>query len=582
MKKFIGIVLAVAIMATMFAAFSFTTTVGAVSANLLSSDASTFEGSSTGGWTAFAGGAVALSTTVKHGGNQALVQTGRTAAYVSPGYNIYDILKANGAGSYELSFWVYADGLAAAASGAIMVRCTTAGTYSFIPSGTNNNLASKLVANQTWVKLSAFITVTAADITGALGTGSVTLCTDTMNSPTLYIDDASVIYYGDGTAPLGQKGYNFSFLSTYTDTSCWSRIESLGSDVLNTTTHVATVVLKNTSSAPIDTYLDSRDSTWGSTVDGSANKVTIPAGAIRTITLSNVPATNTILLLQVSNITTSTTYTMGNITKVTSAATINTNSSNGTSVVVALADLTAGDNYTPGANPTVAPIPTAAPGATATPVPTATPLPVVTGFQYKVDGVNDTSTAGVNLYLNGVTGQYDAATDSVTLYVMNTSTKSLNFQMFIGWSWDGTGDNAANKTSAIGDKVDIAAGQAVKLTVTGLKNYFTKTGAGTYNTHPLDGTDVIRLIITGAAANDTFVMAGITAIGSIKGNGASTDMIANLTQITAPTALANLVNGVTDTTTTPKGTGDPSMVAYAFAAISGLGALVAGKRRFKK
>jgi len=576
MKKFLGIILAVAIMATMFAAFSFTTTVGAVATNLITGTIGTFEGATVdASWGKInASSTLAIATDQHHSGAQALKETGRTAGgYASPSLSLYSMLKTAGAGTYTASMWVYPVGTAAT-SALLRIRGTvladnitpSASFMSVVGGNAYAGGTATAAAANTWTQLTINFTVTANDIAAA--TGTMNLCYDSIPTGVdVYVDDVSLMASVAPTAtpaPVGTPAYKFTAPASYAITSGYVILDLLKTDLV--VSNVYTVNVRNTGTNTIEVTASTRrmDNTvtpaseWGPGI--ASAKATIAAGTFATLTLA-VTSADLHFVLDVNKIAANDSFVIGgNVTK----SGVTGIGAGTTPNVFTYAQVDGTGLFT---------TTTAAPGAT------ATPLPAVTGFQYKVEGTADTATSVVNLYLTGVVGHYNAATDTVTLYIMNTSTKSLNFQMCIGWAWDKGGDN---KSSAIGDKVDVAAGKAVKLTVTGLKNYFEKTATDPFYdaTKVLSATSVVRLLITGAAKDDTFVMAGISAIGGIKGNGASGDMIAQLTQITAPTALANLVNGVT--TTGSQGTGDPSMVVYAFAAISGLGALVVGKKRFKK
>jgi len=742
MKKLLGLVLSIAILATMFAAITITSNASAASTNLLVGDKSTFESATVPtGWGVIAGPAAAISTVKAHGGTNSILQTGRTFAYMSPSYNIYDLLKANGAGVYEVSMWVYADGLAATTSSQIMIRASSALQYSFLDAGqTYTYFGISSVVNQTWTQLKGLLIVSAADLANA--SGNMSLCCDGINASSLYFDDVSVSYYAaSAVVPVGTYGYGFSYSPSFTATGAWQRVDSLGTDVLNTTTGISNVVIKNTSSAAFSVYLESLNATWSVASSLVCATVSIPAGAIRTLTVTGIPITNTVLLLRFTGLTASSTFIIGNITNVTKASSLASNNGDIPDTTVSLVTLDAGDNYTPGATPipgaTVAPtvgpdgniffagdIEGATPlagwtevapatmtldtaikhsgsnsiketGRTGTwyspaynifdmikangagnytlkmwvypkdtdvaaaqiiirgdadvtkkasfmsvlngqayisgpavkaPMNTWTQLTfditvtaedvaattnkynfcvdgIATGidiyvddfmvidkakvgagtvtaapvqaYKYKVDGTNDLASNGTfNIYLNSVTGLYNAATDTATLYVMNTSSKSLTFNLCIGWYWSHTGDN---KTSAIGSDVVVPAGGVAKLTVTGVKNYFEATATDPFydSTKPLGATSVVRLNVTGIAKDDTFILAGPTAIGIWKGLGYATDVSANVTTMVAPAALSNLVNGV-------KGTGDSMLLGYAIVAIIGIGTLVTARRRLRK
>ncbi|MHB1484837.1 MAG: LamG-like jellyroll fold domain-containing protein [Saccharofermentanales bacterium] len=175
--------------------------------NELSGTASTFETASVpAGWSAFGGGTLSTSTTVAHNGTYSLKLAGRTQTWYSPSYNIYSILKAGGAGHYDIKFWMYADSLSTSPSNArVLVRgADSSDANSFISDqgggvyyGILNPGVS--VAEDTWTQCTASFDVLASDITRASGTFNLVIdILSTGTSQNLYWDDVQ-IYKGYAT-----------------------------------------------------------------------------------------------------------------------------------------------------------------------------------------------------------------------------------------------------------------------------------------------------------------------------------------------------------------------------------------------
>jgi len=196
--------------------------------NFLSGTKGNFETASVpAGWSAFGGGTLTTSTTIAHGGSYSLKLAGRTQAWYSPQYNIYDILKAGGAGTYTIRFWVYVDILSSSPkNGKMLVRGSTADDMnSFI---TNNNgqyygyLTSTISTPvSTWTQYSATLNVLSSDLTRA--TGTFNLMIDTLEGVTgqnLYFDDFEIIkcpsngvYNGIFENPMALEGWNVTTFS---------------------------------------------------------------------------------------------------------------------------------------------------------------------------------------------------------------------------------------------------------------------------------------------------------------------------------------------------------------------------------
>jgi len=185
-----------------------TITAGAASANLLSSAAATFETSDIPeDWGAlYKKGTLSVSSDEAHSGSKSLLLDERSASYNSPAYSIYNIFKTNGAGTYTISLWAYADGLMASTTAQIVLRCGSE-DYTFITDATNKRalvVKSTIDADLTWTKLSGTITVDESDI-AAESDESMFLCLDgiSANATALYIDDVEIVkgvVSGDVTA----------------------------------------------------------------------------------------------------------------------------------------------------------------------------------------------------------------------------------------------------------------------------------------------------------------------------------------------------------------------------------------------
>jgi len=152
------------------------------------------------GWGRVSEGASAglsLSTDVFHGGSQSLKESGRGFGFASPYYNIYDSIKANGAGTYTIKVWAYADGLTADASADLLIRGLGAADENSFITANGDNYYAKLVSgvtvsDKTWTQFTAQLTVTESDIAAA--TGNFNLCLDGITAEAdLYLDDIMVI-----------------------------------------------------------------------------------------------------------------------------------------------------------------------------------------------------------------------------------------------------------------------------------------------------------------------------------------------------------------------------------------------------
>ena len=440
MKKIIAYILALSMLMAIMPAISIHYAVNAQGANLLTNDLGTFETDTSASWDyTHLGNAPTISSAKAHSGTYALLQTGRTLTYESPTYNIYDTLKASGAGVYQISMWVYADGMSATSIGYIALRCTP-DSYSFFTDAASKFaiLGSSSVSNRTWTKLSGTVVITASDLANAAGTMS--LCVDAVVAPSLYIDDVSINYLAvSDTAPIGKYKYDYSYVPAFPSTTTWHRIDDLGTDVLNLDRGTATVVIQNTGASAFSAVLNSRDSNWSNEINSTITQ--IPAGEIRTITISALPPTSTILLIELIDIDANTSFSILNITKIAKANSLNANSADILNTIVSLSEIP--------------------PTATATPAPTPAPF-------YTSDFENGSS-GWTNL---------GSGTLSVSTAIAHSGTKSLGLTSRGTTQWYSPQLNIYNLLKSKGAGV---------ITVN-FWVYSTAAGAG-------------RILIRGAAAN---------------------------------------------------------------------------------
>jgi hypothetical protein len=161
---------------------------------------STFEDGTLNGWQAFAGGQMFSATNVIHGGNYSvklnIPSCNSWETWFSPYKNIYSTIKAGGAGTYNISYWVYADSLLnAPRNGRMIIRADSAGQYSFLQQGTNYAGIGDIISTGvgTWTQYFGKLTVTASDISAQTGTFNLMLDGLSGVSPqNIYIDDFKI------------------------------------------------------------------------------------------------------------------------------------------------------------------------------------------------------------------------------------------------------------------------------------------------------------------------------------------------------------------------------------------------------
>ena len=150
------------------------------------------------GWSAYGGGDLSVAD-FGHDGNKSVCLTNRTGSWQSPAYNIYDILKENGAGTYTISCWVYVDQVEDTVQNKCWPRMGLRATedYSFVQNGVFKELTGYITTPKAeWTQFSGTITVSEADLKSEKG--DVRLVMENINQisgeavQNLYMDDISI------------------------------------------------------------------------------------------------------------------------------------------------------------------------------------------------------------------------------------------------------------------------------------------------------------------------------------------------------------------------------------------------------
>jgi len=171
------------------------------------------------GWSAFGDGSLSVSSTVAHSGTKSFCLASRTQAWSSPTFNIYSTLKNAGVGSYNISFWIYADAMATnPQSGRMIVRGgSSADANSFIVNNGGAYYGSLSAGNSTalntWTKYSATLNVTQTDIARASGTFNLMIDSfPAAANQKIYLDDFAIskIHY---TSPFNDVQMDATFTS---------------------------------------------------------------------------------------------------------------------------------------------------------------------------------------------------------------------------------------------------------------------------------------------------------------------------------------------------------------------------------
>ena len=118
---------------------------------------------------------------------------------------------------------------------------------------------------------------------------------------------------------------------------------------------------------------------------------------------------------------------------------------------------------------------------------------------------NDMNGENYQVYISGASGQYDAGTDSVTLYFTNTSDHEFSVQMTVGW------EPSTVKTKIDSGYLTVQPEVTAAFTLEGLSEIPEKSNdeLGYVPGRFLGANSVIRFQIEGVKENDTFVVSGI-------------------------------------------------------------------------
>ncbi len=214
MKK-ISILVTIVLLVMVFGGISIPA--AAISDNLVSAAASDFETSAVPSeWKCPYGGSLSISSERSYTGNKSLKFTGRSQTWHSPALNIYDMVKANGPGRYEISLYVAANAIPDQSyiGGRLIVRGTKAN--SFIKLNPDGNYYANvsgfvIVSSNLFYQYKGYIDVSAGDIADTTGTFNVILDTlPVVEGQVLYIDNVSIRYYEDSyeTLPVTPNAKN--------------------------------------------------------------------------------------------------------------------------------------------------------------------------------------------------------------------------------------------------------------------------------------------------------------------------------------------------------------------------------------
>lgn len=178
----------------------------AISDNLVSAAASDFETSAVPSeWKCPYGGSLSISSERSYTGNKSLKYTGRSETWHAPALNIYNMVKANGPGRYEISMYVAASAIPDKPLGYVGGRLIVRGTKanSFIELNPDGNYYANvsgyvIVSSTLFYRYNGYIDVSAGDIADTTGTFNVILDTlPVVEGQVLYIDNVSIRYYED-------------------------------------------------------------------------------------------------------------------------------------------------------------------------------------------------------------------------------------------------------------------------------------------------------------------------------------------------------------------------------------------------
>lgn len=150
-------------------------------------------------WKVFDKGTLSYSSETVHSGKRALCFSDRQNSWSSPMMDLYAVMKANGAGTYHIHFWLYVQGAAGQSTSAnVLIRGSVADANSFIVQSGGNyygTLESGInIQLNTWTQINASVTVLAEDLARNDGDFNLMLGSlETADGQTLYIDDFSLV-----------------------------------------------------------------------------------------------------------------------------------------------------------------------------------------------------------------------------------------------------------------------------------------------------------------------------------------------------------------------------------------------------
>ena len=127
----------------------------------------------------------------------------------------------------------------------------------------------------------------------------------------------------------------------------------------------------------------------------------------------------------------------------------------------------------------------------------------------------DMSETSYQLYLSGCSGHYDAAGDSVTLYITNTCSEERSFQLTVGYSGDQV------QTTVESGFVVLPPQTTGKFQLTELSRYPEKANdeLGYVPNSHLSGSSVVRIQMSKAEEGDSFVITGLDGYANGRDSG---------------------------------------------------------------
>jgi len=129
----------------------------------------------------------------------------------------------------------------------------------------------------------------------------------------------------------------------------------------------------------------------------------------------------------------------------------------------------------------------------------------ITAQKADINGTN------YNLFLSNNTGHYDSETDSVIVYIQNSSKKEMNFQVCVGWA------KSTVDTSVDSGFVTLKPGVIGKFVLPNISNYPEKANdaKGYVEGSHLSERSVVRIEVQNCSEKNTFIIFGIQS-GQIK------------------------------------------------------------------